>query len=165
MTVEALLDLFVDQATCGKGTWLIRPDFVEITCVSPIRRPPAKNLSAETVDLAGAPASMQFMKVFKCLEEQLQSKGRRIEIEIDVAALQKAVSPRFDLAKLKVTLPHADPDLTLDKFVGSIIKQIPGSNASMLVVKDAVFITTVTQADRLRPLLPRMIPDYRSSQR
>jgi hypothetical protein len=161
MTIAAILQSFVDQATRGKGTWLIRPDFVEITCVARERRQHGKAILLETVDLDGAPRFMAFGVVIDCLANQMRSKGRPLDLDVDVAALQKAVSPRFDLAKLKVRLPHADPDLTIGKFLRYIVDQIPGSNAEILGLQDAIHITTVSRAIVLRPLLPRLRANYR----
>jgi hypothetical protein len=160
MTIQAILQSFVDQATGGKGTWLIRPDFVEITRRSREWQQQAKNPLTETVDLAGAPPFMPFEKVIDCLTEQLQSKARPVDLDIDVLALQKAVSPRFDLAKLKVRLPHADPNLTVGQFLRYIVDQIPGSNAEILAVQNAIQVTTVERADILRPLRPRLRTNY-----
>jgi hypothetical protein len=158
MTVAAILQCFVKQATHGKGTWLVRPDFVEITCWD--RRPHRNEVLTQRVDLEGAPASMPFQKMLECLEQQLQARDCRIDLHVDVVALQAAVSPRFDLGKLMIRLPHADPDLTLGEFLQHVLRQIPGSNASVLVVDDGLEITTARRAEYLRSLLPHLSPSY-----
>ena len=158
MTIAAILQCFVNQATHGKGTWLIRPDFVEITCWD--RRPHRNEVLTQRVDLEGAPASMPFQKMLECLEQQLQARDCLIDIHVDVEALQAAVSPRFDLCKLIIHLPHADPDLTLGEFLQHVLRQIPGSNASVLAVDDGLEITTARRAEYLRSLLPHLRPSY-----
>jgi hypothetical protein len=163
MTIAAILQCFVKQATHGKGTWFVRPDFVEITCHSRDHRPHRNEVLSQPIDLDGAPASMPFQKMLECLEQQLQARDCRIDLHVDVEALQAAVSPRFDLRKLKIRLPQADPDLTLGEFLQHVLRQIPGSNASLLIVDDCLEVTTARRAEYLRSLLPQLRPSYSDS--
>jgi hypothetical protein len=160
MTIAAILQCFAKQATHGKGTWLVRPDFVEITCYSRDHRPHRNGVLSQRVDLDGASASMPFEKMLECLEQQLQARDCRIDLHVDVEALQAAVSSRFDLRKLMIRLPHAAPDLTLGEFLQHVLRQIPGSNASVLIVDDCVEVTTARRAEYLRSLLPQLRPSY-----
>jgi hypothetical protein len=106
---------------------------------------------------------MPFQKMLECLEQQLLASDCPIDLHVDVEALQAAVSPRFDLRKLMIHLPHADPDLTLGDFLQHVLRQIPGFNASVVIVEDCVEVTTTRRAEYLRSLLPRLRPNYNDS--